>query len=741
MSTIPTTQSGLPTSPRPTGSQAGTGAAAAGASSIDPIKLLNKHKWLLLGAGVLGGFAGAGANYALEEISPVWKPVALFQCTGQITNITDTGSSGNNDIEMNRFMQTEIRKMTSEALLQRVVEDPALQQNAKAWCVKFMRASPGSTEKVFDQTRALRRLKEYLAARIITNTSLIELSYSGSQREDSTYIVGLVKEKYMAALANQGQLLQDDRTKSLSDAIARSDTDISALEGRRKRLIENNRLESVDERVSANQTRLLNINEELLGVEGNLRSLGKRLEMMKGEMDNPAGFVFSADLQEQVDHDPLIQDIKGRISRIEDELKTMLNMGKSREHREYKAMEARLASTKQNLEDERTRLHRQMFDSELDKYSKQIKSLEAQQIGLITSRDEASKRQVELTQLQTEVADITAQIESVNKNRASTNDQKQTIISLSQLATANRVQVYQPERLPLELSFPQLKFMIPLGIVLGMGLLGGIVFLREIVDQRVKGPSDINLMPRMKLLGWVPDAAEDPEGTGAAETAFRDRPRGIVAESFRQLRSTLSKRLDQAGHKTVLVMSGMPGSGASSVTANLALAMAAADKRVLVIDANFRRPAQHRVFGVQESPGLADVLSGTKTLDTVVQHSSTPNVDVLAVGSKELRIVERLAAQAKGDVLAKVKADYDIVLIDVAPAVVAGDGLALAQRVDASILVVRAMSDKRGMVARIRNELSDSRSEFLGVVVNGVRASAGGYMKGNIRAASQYAKA
>ncbi|MCX5688960.1 MAG: hypothetical protein NTV94_04100, partial [Planctomycetota bacterium] len=75
------------------------------------------------------------------------------------------------------------------------------------------------------------------------------------------------------------------------------------------------------------------------------------------------------------------------------------------------------------------------------------------------------------------------------------------------------------------------------------------------------------------------------------------------------------------------------------------------------------------------------------------------------------------------------------------PAVVAGDGLALAQRVDATVMVVRAMSDKRGMVARIRNELGEARAEFLGVVVNGVRSSAGGYMKGNIRAAAEYSKA
>jgi Mrp family chromosome partitioning ATPase len=91
--------------------------------------------------------------------------------------------------------------------------------------------------------------------------------------------------------------------------------------------------------------------------------------------------------------------------------------------------------------------------------------------------------------------------------------------------------------------------------------------------------------------------------------------------------------------------------------------------------------------------------------------------------------------------LAEAKSRYDLVLIDTAPAIVAGDGLALAQRCDASLLVVRAMGEKRGLVARVRNELSETRGEFLGVLVNAVRASPGGYLKGNLRAAQEYQKA
>jgi capsular exopolysaccharide synthesis family protein len=159
---------------------------------------------------------------------------------------------------------------------------------------------------------------------------------------------------------------------------------------------------------------------------------------------------------------------------------------------------------------------------------------------------------------------------------------------------------------------------------------------------------------------------------------------------------------------------------------------------VLIIDANFRRPSLHRIMGLQESPGLADLLAGRRELDAVVQATSTPNLDLLSAGSKEVRVFERLSAQSMSELLTVARARYDIVLIDVAPVVVAGDAMGLAQKCDATVLVVRANAEKRGMVARVRNELSDTRSEFLGVVVNGVRSAAGGYMKGNIKAAAEY---
>ncbi|HYE01683.1 MAG TPA: hypothetical protein VD963_00470, partial [Phycisphaerales bacterium] len=101
---------------------------------------------------------------------------------------------------------------------------------------------------------------------------------------------------------------------------------------------------------------------------------------------------------------------------------------------------------------------------------------------------------------------------------------------------------------------------------------------------------------------------------------------------------------------------------------------------------------------------------------------------------------ERLSTSAMGSVLGELKSKFDLVILDVAPAIVSGDGLVLATRCDAVALVVRAGSEKRGLVARLMAQFGDSRAELLGVILSAVRSSAGGYFKRNIRATHEYQK-
>ena len=220
-----------------------------------------------------------------------------------------------------------------------------------------------------------------------------------------------------------------------------------------------------------------------------------------------------------------------------------------------------------------------------------------------------------------------------------------------------------------------------------------------------------------------------------------DSSRSIMAESVRQLFTPLHRKMNEGGHHSLLVIGGQAGSGGTTVISNLAASFAGSERRVLVIDGNFRRPAMADVFGVAPGPGLGDVLSGHATLDQGVQDCRVEKVSVLTAGSDGHRAVELLTTPRLARVLAEAKQKFDVVLVDAPAAVVAGDWQTLANHVDATVLVVRALQEERGLVGRLIGQLREARPEHLGVVINAVRSNAGGYMRRNLQQMEDYQKA
>lgn len=747
--TTATTSAGQPGATQAASSAAarmggGGGAAPTAAPSafgaIDPIKLLNKYKWVLVVAAIVGAGLGVAAHLVLRVAYPQWRPAAIFNCTPAVAKADDLAPIAN-DQEMLRFMATEVRQMTSDDVYRRTVEDPQFVTQAPKWAAYYKTTDPATGQEVFDSIEAAKDLEDYVTARMIPQTTLIELSMKGTDKFETTAILGLVRQKYMQALLERSRTGFEERQQTLRASLSRIDQEITTLASQRASIIQTQGVDSINDQMNSERANLQTINQKLVEVTQDLDAARAQSQIMQEELNSPAGITYGDDLRQRVDREPLMLEIKAEISRIENEQQMLLNMGIGRDHRSYQQLEARLVGARSNMDETRKDLLRKAFDADLDQMRRGLAQLEAQQRTLDQNATQKRVRLTDLTRISGQLQDIERQIEGAQANRAEVSKQLSEIQSLSTIAASNRVLLVQTERPPPEMAFPQWRLLIPAGVVSVLGLVTGIVFLRELVDQRVKGPADITILPRTRLLGWIPDAAEDPAGAGAAETAFRDRGKGVVAESFRQVRGTLLKRITVADQRTVLVMGGLPGSGATTVVANLALSLASADRRVLIIDANFRRPAMHRVFGLQESPGLADILGAQRALGDVVQATSVANLDILTAGSKEHRIFERLSTLAMGELLAQVRSKYDVIFVDVAPAIVAGDGQALAQKCDASILVVRAMSEKRGMVNRIKNELTDARGEFLGVIVNAVRASAGGYMKGNMKVSHEYQQA
>lgn len=724
----------LTSAPRPATPTPSSAPVGAGGVAIDPVKLLMKYKYILGGAGGLGLVVGVVLYIVMLKLSPTWTSTVIFEAftpNANIVNPTAVGT-GESQNEIERFMLTQARQMTREDVLNRVASDPRLAREAPNWAAKFDEGGK------IDQVAAVRELGDGVArTRIIPGTRLIEMSASCRWREDATALAKLLKEAYMTELRKIATGSTQTQRDQLSAQIERFSNELRDMQNRREGLLRDNNLSTLGEQGSETLQNLYLLNSNILETQKEAELRKVSIKQLEDQLNNPSGIQYTDFIRNEVEQDPLIISIKQEMQRIEAELKGMLLRGLTREHREYKRLDSQLQGMAQNLDQRREEALRKRFDANLDQLKIALQSLENQMAEMTKQRDTLSEKQQVAARALATVRDLDVKIENTQKSISTFTENLRTASMLADLPTSNRIVVASDEKMPREVSSPKVSVIVPATMLAIVGLVSALILAIELMDSRVKGPADINLMPRTRLLGWIPDSSEDPAGAGAIETTFRDRPRGVIAESYRQLRAVVAKRLVQAGHKTILVVGGMPGSGATSVLTNMALSLAASDKKVLIVDANFRRPGAHRVFAMRENPGLSDVLSGAN-LDECIQSIGDGNLNLMSAGTRDKRVFEMFSSDKFSKLLAQLKERYDVIFIDAAPALVASDGVAIANRTDASVLVVRALGEKRGLVARLRNDLMETRGEFLGVVVNAVKPSAGGYIRGNMRATHEY---
>jgi capsular exopolysaccharide synthesis family protein len=225
---------------------------------------------------------------------------------------------------------------------------------------------------------------------------------------------------------------------------------------------------------------------------------------------------------------------------------------------------------------------------------------------------------------------------------------------------------------------------VALGITLGLLAGLGLALVRNALDQSIKSRDQLHRAVDAPVLATVP---EDND-VRVHRLTFRERPRGRVAEAFRQLRANLQFVDLNDDHRMILVTGAGPGAGTTTTVCNLALALADAGKRVLVVEADFRRPRAADLFGVERTIGLTSVLARRMDWMPAV-HSWHDSLDVLPSGPLPPNPSELLSQPTMVRLLADVRARYDAVIIDAPPLCAVSDASVLAPHVDGVVLVAR----------------------------------------------------
>lgn len=204
-------------------------------------------------------------------------------------------------------------------------------------------------------------------------------------------------------------------------------------------------------------------------------------------------------------------------------------------------------------------------------------------------------------------------------------------------------------------------------------------------------------------------------------------PRSPVAEAFRTLRTNLEfSNLDKS-LRTILVTSASPEEGKSTTLANLAVTIAQSGKRVILVDADLRRPTQHQIFGLKSTPGLTDMVRDDALLaNPPTQDTGVPNLRVLTSGQQPPNPAEILGSKRLSEILAALLENADMVLFDAPPILAVTDAAVLASRVDAVLLVVSAGKTKRENARKAQTQLEKINARVIGAVLNNAQPERGG---------------
>ena len=206
------------------------------------------------------------------------------------------------------------------------------------------------------------------------------------------------------------------------------------------------------------------------------------------------------------------------------------------------------------------------------------------------------------------------------------------------------------------------------------------------------------------------------------------RPQSQMAESYRALRTSLLLSNLGAPPKVIMMTSALPQEGKTTTSINCAVVLAQKGVRVLLIDADLRRPSIHKTLGMGPHSGLSNVLTGSITLDDAIAHTSIlPNLDVLAAGTPPPNPAELLASTNMRDVLAELREKYDHIVIDTPPSLSVTDAVVLSPRADAVVLVIRSSQTTKLALRRSRDILAQVNAKVVGVLLNAVDLSSPDY--------------
>jgi len=695
------------------------------AEELNPLlhywRILKKRRWTVL--------ATASIIFALA-VTATLRTTPLYQATSKVAifpeNPNALGFKGLEDsapdYQYDVTLETQAAILRSDALAMKVIEAARLDQNPKFATPSGLQAEDPLRVSSMqpDPARAAALLGAFrvgLSVRLVPNSRLVEISYTHPDPRLATEIVNALVRTFTEENFKTKYEAVTQTSDWLSTELADLQMKVQTSEEKLVRYQKDHSILGVDEKQNIVTAKLDELNRELTAAQTD--RIQKESNYKLAADGNPGAFSKTSREGSSSMLDKL-REKEAELDTQRAQVTTQFGTG----YPKVAELSNQLKQVRAEIAAEETRMQQGIRDEYLA--ALQRESL------LVTAFNQQKQ---EANQLNESAIEYTVLKRDAEANRQLYQNLLERLkeAGVSAGLRSSNIRVVDVARTPTSPIKPNVPRNIELGFLLGLACGVGLAFVLESLDTSIRTLEEIGAISTLPALGTIPLQSSsngsmrkrlkatsiESEKSESPTLITYARPRSEAAEAFRSLRTSILLSSYGAPPKVILVTSALPQEGKTTISANSALVLAQRGSRVLLIDADLRRPGIDRLFGFRSRGGLSTLISGgDKCEDVIIPFTDVPNLWILPAGPIPPQPAELLGSTVMKDQIARWRVEFDHVIIDTPPCLSVTDAVILSPEADRVILVARAGKTTKLALRRACELLLQVNARVMGIVLN-----------------------
>jgi succinoglycan biosynthesis transport protein ExoP len=571
------------------------------------------------------------------------------------------------------------------------------------------------------------RYTHMLHVRPVRNTNLVEIEFTTPNPFLSARLANAHAQSYLRygrdlrSQANKEALVfLENKLLELKDRVEKSEAALNAYR-REKGII------TLDEKGNLVVDRLVDLNKRLTEAEAQRIALESEVRLIKNG---------HYDALPRVRESTIISSLKSELGTLEAEYADLAG--------EFKPGYPPLDTLKLKVDEVRRRLQREI-NTEVDAIRSAYQAARTNEKELRSRMERQKKAALNLKDAAVQYAILAREVDT-NRQLYDSVLERMKEMGVAAQVRASNASIVEKALVPNIPSYPNKKRLLLLGLLLGMASGVGFAFFLDHIDTTIKTPEEAERYLGLPSLGVVPDFSRiknlrangylpkgasspvvEPAWPAPRDLVLSHHPRSVVAEAYRNLRTSILLSRPGAPPKTVLFTSASRGEGKTATAINTSVIFAQMGYRVVVLDADLRRPRGHRVLGMDNEVGLTEYLTGHRSQAQVVASTSQENLFFISSGTEPPNPSELLGSRKMKQFLDELQEEFDCIIIDSPPIMPVSDPILLSTMVDGVVLVVDGQHTAKQLVRDARSRLKKANAKVLGLVLNRVNLHDGDY--------------